>query len=619
MDDRRLYWIALLSPALSAAGCAAATPDEGPTATARAALTVMEDQRLAEPAPEALRLFGFAVAGSGSTVLIGAPGEAGMTRGAVHVYTVAGGVATFATTLEPGDGEDGMRFGRQVAIDGDTAVVMAGADYEASSIEERIYVFGRGDEGWSEQALLTIPEVITGGLSTMAVDVDGDTVVASDVCEDGDVALGRAFAFTRAGGAWSPRVELVPHDSPRGLGWSVALSGDTAILGAPQDDPEGRYSAGSAYVFVREGGAWTQQAKLVPPDSGVNLAFGTSVSVEGDTAAIGAKSAVYIYARHDGVWTQQAKLTPALTGSAATGVQLLRNAVLAGFVGVNDQKGVASVFHGGGATWVEARTLVPSDGHAFDFFGLSTGYAGGSAIVGAPYLGESPSRAGAAYVYALPSLDGGSCAADEDCLSGTCLAGECAPGGGSGAGAGGGGSGAGAGGGDSATGAGGSGAGGGATGSGGDSTAGAGGGVTGSGGDSTAGAGGGATGSGGDSTAGAGGGATGSGGDSTAGAGGAGGDSTAGAGGGDSAGGGVSAGGGDSTAGAGGGGDSTASAGGGATGSGGDSTAGAGGGGCQMGSPDRPAQRAPAIAVVLFALAAVSARRTRGWIAWVPS
>lgn len=426
MNDRRLVWLALLSPALAAAACAV-RPDEGPTATTRAALTFMEDQRLAEPAPATLRLFGFAVAGSGSTVLIGAPGEGGLSRGAAHVYTVAGGAATFSTTLEPGDGEDGMRFGRQVAIDGDTAVVMAGADYEASAIEERIYVFGRAGEVWSEQALLAIPEVIVGGLSTMAVDVDGDTVVASDVCEDGDAAVGRAFAFTRMGGVWSPRVELVPDDSPRGLGWSVALSGDTAIVGARQDDPDGRYNAGSAYVFVREGGAWTQQAKLVPPDSSVNLAFGTSVAVEGDTAAIGAKSAVYLYARHDGEWTQQAKLTPALTGATATGVQLLRSAVLAGFVGANEQKGVASVFYGGGATWTEARTLAPSDGHPFDFFGWSTGYAGGSAIVGAPYLGEAPSRAGAAYVYALPSLDGGSCAADEDCLSGSCLSGECVP------------------------------------------------------------------------------------------------------------------------------------------------------------------------------------------------
>ncbi|XXT17486.1 hypothetical protein WME94_45385 [Sorangium sp. So ce429] len=561
--------------------------DESPTATARAALTFMEDQRLAEPAPDALRLFGFAVAGSASTVLIGAPDEGGLSRGAAHVYTVAGGVATFSTTLEPGDGEDGMRFGRQVAIDGDTAVVMAGADYEASAIEERIYVFGRADEGWSEQAILAIPEVIVGGLSTVAVDVDGDTVVASNVCEDIDLSVGRAFAFTRMGGVWSPRVELVPHDSPRGLGWSVALSGDTAILGAPQDDPEGRYSAGSAYVFVREGGAWTQQAKLVPPDSSVNLAFGTSVAVAGDTAAIGAKSAVYIYARHDGGWTQQAKLTPALTGATATGVQLLRNAVLAGFVGANEQKGVASVFYGGGATWMEARTLAPSDGHPFDFFGWSAGYAGGSAIVGAPYLGEAPSRAGAAYVYALPSLDGGSCAADEECLSGSCLSGECGPAVGGAAGAGGSGGGA-AGAGGGAAGAGGSG---GATGSGGADAAGAGG--SGAGGSGAGGSGAGGSGAGG-STVGSGG-AAGAGGDA------------AGSGGADAAGGGGASG-------------ST-------VGSGGDSAAGAGGGdgdvdsgeGCQMGSPAQPARHVPAIAVVLFALGAISARRSRGWKGWGPS
>ncbi|WP_437681513.1 FG-GAP repeat protein [Sorangium sp. So ce131] len=572
MNDRRLIWLALLSPVVSAASCATARPEESPTATTRAALTFLEDQRLAEAAPAASRLFGFAVAGSGSTVLIGVPDEDGLTQGAAHVYTVAGGVATFSTTLEPGDGENGMRFGRQVAIDGDTAVVMAGADYEASSIEERIYVFGRADEAWSEQARLTIPEVIVGGLSTMAVDVDGDTVVASNVCEDSDLAVGRAFAFTRMDGVWSTRVELVPHDSPRGLGWSVALSGDTAILGAPQDDPDGRYSAGSAYVFVREGGAWTQQAKLVPPDSGVNLAFGTSVAVEGDTAAVGAKSAVYIYARHDGEWTQQAKLIPALTGSAATGVQLLRNVVLAGFVGVNEQKGVASVFYGGGATWMEARTLVPSDGHPFDFFGWSTGYAGGSAIVGAPYLGEAPSRAGAAYVYALPSLDGGSCAADEDCLSGSCLSGECAP-----------------------AGSGAAGAGGGATGSGG--AAGAGGGAAGVGG-GAAGVGGGAAGAGGGAT-GSGGSASGSGGADAAGAGGSG------------AGGSATGSGGDSAAGSGGG-DSVA-------GSGGSSGEVDSGEGCQMGSPGQPARHAPAIAVVLFALTAVSARRPRGWKGRRPS
>ncbi|WP_438032910.1 hypothetical protein [Sorangium sp. So ce204] len=427
----------MIPTAFCAAACAAPGPDEGPLAAARTALTVTEDQKLTEEAPALQRVFGFAVAGSGDTALIGTPDENNLTRGAAHVYTVTGGAATLDATLVPSDGENGMAFGRQVALDGDTAAVMASANYEARPYEERVYVFVRSDGAWSEQAKLTVPEDPALSFSRMAVDVGGDTVVASTVGEDIDIVLGKAFAFTRTGGAWSPRVELVPQDSPRGFGWSVAVSGDTAIVGAAADSPEGSEFAGSAYVFVRDGESWTQQAKLLPHDMSARASFGFSVDLAGDTAAIGAKSAVYIYTRSGGAWTEQAKLVPALRGSEATGVQLLGNAVVAGFVGVADNKGIVSVFHGGEGTWTEARTLAPSDGQTLDFFGWSTGYAGGSVIVGAPYHSAPLNRSGAAYVYALPSLDGAACVADTDCLSGSCEAGQCAPGGSSGAGGGG--------------------------------------------------------------------------------------------------------------------------------------------------------------------------------------
>ncbi|WP_437294811.1 hypothetical protein [Sorangium sp. So ce426] len=430
----RIERMLMIPTAFCAAACAAPGPDEGPLAAARTALTVTEDQKLTEEAPALQRVFGFAVAGSGDTALIGTPDENNLTRGAAHVYTVTGGAATLDATLVPSDGENGMAFGRQVALDGDTAAVMASANYEARPYEERVYVFVRSDGAWSEQAKLTVPEDPALSFSRMAVDVGGDTVVASTVGEDIDIVLGKAFAFTRTGGAWSPRVELVPQDSPRGFGWSVAVSGDTAIVGAAADSPEGSEFAGSAYVFVRDGESWTQQAKLLPHDMSARASFGFSVDLAGDTAAIGAKSAVYIYTRSGGAWTEQAKLVPALRGSEATGVQLLGNAVVAGFVGVADNKGIVSVFHGGEGTWTEARTLAPSDGQTLDFFGWSTGYAGGSVIVGAPYHSVPLNRSGAAYVYALPSLDGAACVADTDCLSGSCEAGQCAPGGSSGAG-----------------------------------------------------------------------------------------------------------------------------------------------------------------------------------------
>ncbi|WP_437912900.1 FG-GAP repeat protein [Sorangium sp. So ce302] len=575
----RIERMIVIPTAFCAAACAAPGPDEGPLAAARAALTVTEDQKLTEETPALQRVFGFAAAGSGDTALIGAPDENSLTRGAAHVYTVTDGAATLDATLAPSDGENGMVFGRQVALDGDTAAVMASANYEVRPYEERVYVFVRSDGAWSEQAKLTVPEDPALSFSRMAVDVGGDTVVASTVGEDIDLVLGKAFAFTRTGNAWSPRVELVPQDSPRGFGWSIAVSGDTAIVGAAADSPEGSAFAGSAYVFVRDGGSWTQQAKLLPHDMSARASFGFSVDLAGDTAAIGAKSAVYIYTRSDGAWTEQAKLVPALRGSEATGVQLLGNAVVAGFVGVADNKGIVSVFHGGEGTWTEARTLAPSDGQTLDFFGWSAGYAGGSVVVGAPYHSAPLDRSGAAYVYALPSLDGAACVADTDCLSGSCEAGQCAPGGSSGAGGGGAGGEAGSG------------------GSGGDAGGGGSGGEAGGASSSVAGGGGSGGEAGGASSSVAGGG--GSGGEaggassSVAGSGGSGGEAGSGGSGGEAGSGGNA-------------GSSTASAG---TGSPG--TDAGGDGGCRMGGPGQPTRSASTLMAFALALAVLPARRLR--------
>ena len=103
------------------------------------------------------------------------------------------------------------------------------------------------------------------------------------------------------------------------FGWSVAVSGDTAIIGAYGDDDKGDFS-GSAYVFVRAAdGTWSQQAKLTAADGEVGDYFGSSVAVSGDTAVIGVfgdddkgsfVGSAYVFVRAaNGTWSQQAKLT----------------------------------------------------------------------------------------------------------------------------------------------------------------------------------------------------------------------------------------------------------------------------------------------------------------------
>jgi hypothetical protein len=92
--------------------------------------------------------------------------------------------------------------------------------------------------------------------------------------------------FTRTGGEWTQQAKLVPSDGEAFdlFGHRVALGGDTAIIGAQYDDE----NSGSAYVFTRTGGVWTEQAKLLPSDGASGDHFGWTVALKGDTAVIGA-------------------------------------------------------------------------------------------------------------------------------------------------------------------------------------------------------------------------------------------------------------------------------------------------------------------------------------------
>ena len=116
---------------------------------------------------------------------------------------------------------------------------------------------------------------------------------------------------------WTQQQELTASDAAMNddLGFSVSVSGDTAVIGASGVNN----GQGAAYVFVRNGGVWTQQQKLTASDGAAQDMFGTSVSVDGNTAVIGAhgqrcQGAAYVFVRNSGVWTQQQKLTAA-TGS----------------------------------------------------------------------------------------------------------------------------------------------------------------------------------------------------------------------------------------------------------------------------------------------------------------
>jgi hypothetical protein len=206
---------------------------------------------------------------------------------------------------------------------------------------------------------------------------------------------GAAYVFVRSGTTWSQQTELTaPVHSPVSddLGWSVALSGSTAVVG----DPRNNSFTGAAFVFLRSGTTWFRQAKLTAPAHGFAQFLGTSVAVSGTTVVAGApdSEAAYVFVRSGTTWSQQAKLTG--PGGFGASVALSGLTAVVGSPAENSGAGAAYVFTRSGTTWSQQAKLTAADGAADDSFGSSVALSGSTAVAGAP--GKN-ANAGAAYVF----------------------------------------------------------------------------------------------------------------------------------------------------------------------------------------------------------------------------
>jgi hypothetical protein len=172
--------------------------------------------------------------------------------------------------LTASDATEEDRFGVSVALSGDTAVVGAYAeDHAGATNEGSAYVITRDNEVWTQQAKLTASDADDEDLFSNSVAITGDTVLVGADFDDhlGGIYTGSAYVFVRTGGVWTQQQKLTASDAAAGdhFGVSVTLFGDTAVVGAWGDDHAGATEVGSAYVFTRTGGVWTQQQKLRPP------------------------------------------------------------------------------------------------------------------------------------------------------------------------------------------------------------------------------------------------------------------------------------------------------------------------------------------------------------------
>ena len=182
-------------------------------------------------------------------------------------------------------------FGASVAIDGDTVVV--GARYDDNDRGNgAAYVFTRSGSTWSEQARLAASDADYGDMFGGNVAIDGDTVLVGtreEAHREHDYTEA-AYVFTRSWASWSEQAKLTASDADGGdfFGWSVAIDGDTAVIGARYDDDNGKNKkSGSAYVFTRSGTSWSEQQKITDSDADYGHEFGHSVAIDGETIVIG--------------------------------------------------------------------------------------------------------------------------------------------------------------------------------------------------------------------------------------------------------------------------------------------------------------------------------------------
>lgn len=390
------------------------------------------------------------------------------------------------TFIKASNTQSGDQFGYSIAMDGDTLVVgtpressnatgVHGNQQDNTAVRSgAVYVFVRGTDGqWSQQAYLKASNTDPDDAFGSSVAISGDTIVVGAPGESGNGTqtnnalndCGAAYVFERdSSGTWSQQ-DFLKHtniDVGDRFGESVAISGDTIVVGAPFEDSastsingnqnqDTKMDSGAAYVFVREGSSWMQRAYIKASNSEEQDHFGMRVAISANTIAVSApdedssasgvqgnqqdnsavnSGSVYIYRSMNTSWEQRAYIKASNTeqvdnfgaslalhgdtlvvgapkeSSNATGVNGNQNSNAA------SDSGAAYVFVENAGTWSQQAYLKASNTGAEDRFGRSVAIHGNAILVGAHeedsnatgFLGadamdNSSSNAGAAYIY----------------------------------------------------------------------------------------------------------------------------------------------------------------------------------------------------------------------------
>lgn len=376
------------------------------TISVNAELTYDEHKLLASDGqPE--DFFGDAVAIDGDTAVVGAPwnSEKGHRAGAAYVFENEGTGWVEKAKLTAGDPGVFDQFGYSVDISGDIIVIGANLDDDNGISSGSAYVFVRDGTDWTQQAKLTASDGTEYDNFGYSVAIDGDTIAIGAYGDER--YFGLVYVFERSGAEWTEVDKIHAKDPVRRLyfGSSVDICGDTIAVGAYF------FNSGSAFVFKKTGTEWFQEAKFTPSDSR-SWNFGWSVAVDGDTVIVGAKygGIAYVYRQSGTTWTEEAKLNPDDTSyyfQFGGSVDIKGDTAVVGAKFDDDNgngAGAEYIFQRTGSAWIMENKFLASDGETGDYFGISSSFDGQNLIVGASNDDDNGIQSGSAYIFEL-SLD----------------------------------------------------------------------------------------------------------------------------------------------------------------------------------------------------------------------
>ncbi|MGE0480932.1 MAG: immunoglobulin domain-containing protein [Phycisphaerae bacterium] len=309
---------------------------------------------------------GYSASAHGRHAAFGAIGDdgAGAQVGAVHVADEGSGDWSGRTAVRPTDGNTLQQFGYSVAIDADTLLVGAPNDDDRGPGAGAVYVYRLIGSTWSLEQKLFGADTQANDQFGAAVALSGDTALIGAYHDNntGGQFAGAAYVFDRTVNIWTQSQKILAADAREFdvFGWSVAIDADIAVVGTPSGDSATVADCGAAYLYQRTAGVWAPLAKRTAADAAASDFFGRSVAIRGDLIVVGA------YGHED--------------------------------PGGNDT-GAAYVLERQGGAWPQTARLRAFDPADSDWFGWSVAIDNGRVLIGAPRDDVAGSESGSAYVY----------------------------------------------------------------------------------------------------------------------------------------------------------------------------------------------------------------------------